>query len=96
MQSKTTTTKGISAIRFATSISLCYPLAGMVWILLSDHSLVRVMDDAARMGRAQTLKGSGFVLVTSVLLWLLTFSRARASRVMSPRAALMPFTIIHY
>ena len=51
-------------------IVLVYASFGAAWILFSDHALAILVSDAARRGRAQTVKGAAFVLVTAVLLFV--------------------------
>lgn len=60
-------------LRRALFISLLYAVFAVIWIVFSDRVLVALIDDPVKMGLAQTLKGSAFVIVTAVLLFALIF-----------------------
>src|SRR6266496_6584096 len=51
--------------------SLTYGFAAAVWILLSDRALSAVVTDPASIGQLQTYKGWAFVVVTTVLLYVM-------------------------
>jgi signal transduction histidine kinase len=48
-----------------------YLLAAVVWIPLSDAVIERLADGPAELSRLQTIKGWAFVLLTSILLYVL-------------------------
>lgn len=50
-----------------------YLITGVAWIAFSDRTLSRFISDPATLTEIQTYKGIGFVLVTSVLLYLIVW-----------------------
>ena len=58
-------------------IATVYLVVGLAWILGSDLLLARILPDAADVTRAQTLKGTLFVVVTAALLFFLVRSQLR-------------------
>src|ERR687886_576162 len=59
------------AKRLAGNIVFIYAFFSSVWILGSDHVLVLLTYNSARLTQLQTLKGWIFVLITSALLYTL-------------------------
>jgi PAS domain S-box-containing protein len=57
-------------LRYAAAIAGGYALFGLLWILLSDYALTLTLRDPAVAARAQSLKGSGFILLTAALLFV--------------------------
>lgn len=57
------------ALRFA----IIYALFASAWVLFSDHLAQWLIDDATWLQRSQSLKGIGFVLVTSLLIYFLLY-----------------------
>ena len=55
----------------AARIALAYALAGILYILVSDRLVALIFHDVETVTVISTLKGWGFVLVTSVLLWIM-------------------------
>ncbi|MFN7915125.1 MAG: PAS domain-containing protein [Vicinamibacterales bacterium] len=55
----------------ARRIALGYAAAGIVYILVSDRLVTLLFDDIDTITLVMTLKGWGFVLVTSALLWVM-------------------------
>jgi PAS domain S-box-containing protein len=53
------------------AVVLGYAAFGALWILLSDAAMNHLLSDPALVARAGTLKGLGFVAVTTLLLYLL-------------------------
>lgn len=64
--------------RFALAVAGGYAVVGMLWILLSDHVLTYVVDQAEVLVLLQSAKGVGFVVVTATLLAVVVYRRARA------------------
>lgn len=62
-----------SAWRISFKIVLTYAIFAMCWILLSDQAVSLLTSDSDTISWIQTLKGSGFVILTSLLLWTLLF-----------------------
>lgn len=56
-------------------IPLAYLVFSTLWVLLSSSLLGITLDDPAQQARVELLKGAGFVLVTSGLLYLLLRNR---------------------
>lgn len=54
----------------AAVIAGLYVLLGIVWILLSDHAVIRIADDPDTLAILQTYKGLAYVIVTGGLLYL--------------------------
>jgi diguanylate cyclase (GGDEF)-like protein/PAS domain S-box-containing protein len=69
----------------ARRISLIYAVVALVWIAVSDWSLLRLTADQDSLQWLQTAKGWLFVAVTAALLYLL-IRRALAARVASEEA----------
>lgn len=67
-------TKFRSAIR----IALVYALFGSLWILFSDTLVRLLVDDPGLMSHIQTIKGWLFILVTSLLLYLLVLNTLKS------------------
>jgi len=51
--------------------TLIYAVFGLVWILFSDHVLEWLISDPHLLTHFQSLKGAAYVLLTSVLLYVL-------------------------
>lgn len=62
-----------STWRISLKIVLTYATFAMCWIFLSDQAVSLVTRDSQTISWIQTLKGSGFVILTSLLLWTLLF-----------------------
>ncbi|GAB4578909.1 MAG: hypothetical protein Fur0022_16460 [Anaerolineales bacterium] len=52
-------------------ITLIYLLIGMLWIFLSDRLVAGSLENAIEITHLQTLKGTAFILTTSLLLYSL-------------------------
>ncbi|EAR09611.1 putative bifunctional diguanylate cyclase/phosphodiesterase [Reinekea blandensis] len=65
-------------LRSAIRISLAYALYGSLWILFSDTLVGWLIHDADLISRVQTAKGWFFILVTSLLLYLLVLRSLKA------------------
>lgn len=61
----------LPSTRLAVEIALLYALFGSLWIILSDRLLEKLFDTPTLVTDIQTLKGWGFVFVTSVGLYTL-------------------------
>ncbi|MFP4220557.1 MAG: EAL domain-containing protein [Phormidium sp.] len=59
----------LSSTRFAVQITVLYSFIGSLWIVLSDYIVAQIVETPALSSQAQTLKGWGFVLVTSMALY---------------------------
>ncbi|WP_166253098.1 sensor domain-containing diguanylate cyclase [Marinobacter salicampi] len=59
---------------------LVYVLVGGAWITFSDDALVLYFDDPEELTQAQTYKGWGFVLVTSLALFLVLYRQLKWDR----------------
>lgn len=72
---------GIDPVRQASKGAIAYGVVALAWIALSDWLLQQWVDDPERLTQLQTLKGWGFVLVTSLALFaiLLHFLRISAN-----------------
>lgn len=57
--------------RIALKITLIYFTLGLLWILFSDDLAVRLANSAEALDKIQNYKGAFFILVTSILLFLL-------------------------
>jgi PAS domain-containing protein len=57
-----------------------YALFAALWIYLSDHALVSLLQDIAFLVRISVLKGLLFVIVISTLLYQLIARRIQKSR----------------
>jgi len=67
----------------AARVTLIYGAAALLWILLSDWAALFIAPDASNLYRVQLIKGLGFVLVTSLLLFVVL--RAETRRRMAAR-----------
>lgn len=65
---------------FAFRIAGAYLALGLIWITASDRVLMALVREHELLTRLQTLKGWLFVIVTSVLLYFLTWATVRARR----------------
>ncbi|PTY37406.1 hypothetical protein BGP77_12920 [Saccharospirillum sp. MSK14-1] len=61
----------------ALRIALIYALFAGAWILFSDRLVESLIDDVVWLNRAQSLKGISFVLITSLLLYILLYQTLR-------------------
>ncbi len=68
----------LSSIRFAVRITILYSFIGSLWIVLSDYMVAEILETRDLSSQAQTLKGWGFVLVTSMALYVLLVHAARS------------------
>lgn len=68
----------LSSTRFAVQITVLYSFVGSLWIVLSDHMVAEILETPDLSSQAQTLKGWGFVLVTSMALYALLVHAARS------------------
>ena len=57
--------------RIALKITLIYFTLGLLWILFSDDLAVRLTNSAEALDKIQNYKGAFFILITSILLFLL-------------------------
>ncbi len=64
--------------RLPLKIAMGYGAIGSTWILLSDHLLYLLSSDPRFFARMQTAKGWGFVLISSICLYLITEHYRRA------------------
>lgn len=64
----------------ALRVALLYLLIGGAWIIFSDRILESLVQDAAQLGRWQSVKGIGFVLAMAVLLYVERAYAIRLSR----------------
>lgn len=58
-------------------ISLKYLLVGLLWIILSDKALQLFIKDFEMYSRVQLYKGWFYVIVTTILVYLLVYRRAK-------------------
>jgi len=58
-------------IKFEYKITLIYFIFGILWILFSDKLLDLLVNEVSLLTKFQTFKGAIFILVTSVLLYIL-------------------------
>ncbi len=61
----------LSSNGFATKITAWYALIGSLWIVLTDYLVALTLNTPEQLLQAQTLKGWGFVFVTSCGLYVL-------------------------
>jgi len=61
-------------------LAVVYVLFSSVWILLSDQLLAALVFDSAAMTQMQTIKGLSFVLLSSSLIYYLSFRDHKAQR----------------
>ncbi len=64
-------TRKVTHLNGAVRIALAYAFAGTVYILVSDRIVALFVHDIETVTLISTLKGWGFVLVTSILLWVM-------------------------
>jgi PAS domain S-box-containing protein len=78
----------------ALRIGLIYGLAAAGWILISDQVVARLLPDAQRGANLQTYKGLGFVLATSLLLYVIlrVFLRQREAEMAGRKQAQVALT----
>lgn len=57
--------------QYAAKIALIYGIISAIWIFTSDRLLAGMIDNTALLARFQTYKGWFFILVTTILLYLL-------------------------
>ncbi|WP_165857283.1 sensor domain-containing diguanylate cyclase [Marinobacter sp. JSM 1782161] len=69
--------KVASPMRRALLICVAYGLVSALWIAISDRVLAYLVADPAVLTRLQTLKGWGFVALTSFLLFLMILHQFR-------------------
>lgn len=60
----------LSSPRFATQITVWYALIGTLWIVFSDYLVGWLLDAPGDLTQAQTLKGWGFIFITSLGLYI--------------------------
>lgn len=70
-QEKNTSQEPGSKLLSAGSISLLYGIAASLWILLSGHLLSYITTDPEKLNQLELIKGLGFVIVTTLFLYLL-------------------------
>lgn len=72
---------GSGSVRFAASVAAGYAVIGIAWILFSDLVLHRLAVHPVMMQRLQSAKGSAFIVLTSIalflVLWRLSVGRTR-------------------
>lgn len=59
----------------AISVSLIYIIFGILWILLSDQLLERILSDMEMYKHFQTYKGWLYILITTIMLFILIRNR---------------------
>lgn len=59
--------------KISLSIAILYCFVGFLWILFSDSMVMNLFDNAEMITLIQTYKGWGYVFVTGILLYLLTY-----------------------
>jgi len=64
---------GISPVLSSTKIVLIYFVISFIWILLSDRAVIYIFKDISTITLVQTWKGWGFVLLTSLLMFVLFY-----------------------
>lgn len=64
---------GISPVLSSTKIVVIYFVISFIWILLSDRAVIYIFNDISTITMVQTWKGWGFVLVTSLLMFVLFY-----------------------
>jgi len=64
----------------AMKIAVIYFFAAGIWIIFSDHLLLTFVTETETLTNLQTFKGWFFVLVTTLLLYLLIYHRLRSIR----------------
>ena len=62
-------------LRTALRIALGYAVVGWVWILTSDRIVAVLTQDPATLVILNSLKGSTFILVTAIILFVLVYSQ---------------------
>jgi diguanylate cyclase (GGDEF)-like protein len=64
-------------LRTASKVALGYAVVGWIWILTSDQVVSMLTQDPATMVALNSAKGSAFILVTAVILFLLVYAQLR-------------------
>ncbi len=64
-------------LRTAVKIALGYALVGWIWILTSDRVVSVLTQDPETMVILNSAKGSAFILVTAIILFLLVYAQLR-------------------
>ena len=62
-------------MRTALKIALGYAVVGWVWILTSDRVVAVLTQDPATLVMLNSLKGSTFILITAIILFVLVYSQ---------------------
>ena len=65
--------------RFALTVSLIYAGLALLWIFASDRALELLLPDLADLSTFQTVKGSAFVVLTALLIYVVLLRRTVAS-----------------
>ena len=65
-------------MRNAVKITFIYVIVSSLWILLSDHAVALLSENIEIVTRYASIKGLMFVVVTSVLLFLLILKDNKA------------------
>jgi len=74
----------MSAItRDALKTALLYGLVSIFWLAFSDYALPLLIDDSRQLARAQLMSGYGWLVVSTVCIFL---ARTRLSQLVGPRA----------
>lgn len=64
-------------LRTALKVALGYAVVGWIWILTSDRVVSMLTQDPDTMVALNSAKGSAFILVTAVILFLLVYAQLR-------------------
>ena len=64
-------------LRTALKVALGYALVGWIWILTSDRVVSMLTQDPVTMVALNSAKGSAFILVTAIILFLLVYAQLR-------------------
>lgn len=70
---------------FTYKITILYLIFGMLWILLSDKILEFLISDPALLTDIQTYKGTFYVILTALLLYLIILDRSKKQRITDKR-----------
>lgn len=62
------------------TIAIIYVIIGVIWIILSDVAITRLAFDLESARYIQTIKGTGFVAVTGLVIWYLVWQFAKDHR----------------
>ncbi len=76
LQKKQFTGKSLSPVSEALWVVVPYFVLGCLWIFFSD-ALLNLADDAKGMVLISNIKGWGYVLLTSAMLWALIYTRIK-------------------